>query len=81
MIDTGLDRTHPDLADHIWSNPDEIPANGLDDDGNGHVDDTWGWDFCADSQPVVGTHGTQVAGQVAGDGTNGTVTAWPPTPC
>ncbi|MCU0229921.1 MAG: S8 family serine peptidase [Acidobacteria bacterium] len=78
VIDTGLDRTHPDLADHIWSNPDEIPANGVDDDGNGHVDDSWGWDFCADSQPVVGTHGTQVAGQVAGDGTNGTVTGMAP---
>ena len=73
VIDTGLDRTHPDLSDHIWSNPDELPANGLDDDHNGHVDDTWGWDFCANSQPVVGTHGTQVAGQVAGDGSNGTV--------
>jgi len=73
VIDTGFDRTHPDISDHIWSNPDELPANGLDDDGNGKIDDTWGWDFCADSQPVVGTHGTQVAGQVAGDGTNGTV--------
>ena len=78
VIDTGLDRTHPDLSDHIWSNPDEIPTNGLDDDHNGHVDDTWGWDFCADSQPVVGTHGTQVAGQVAGDGTNGTVCGMAP---
>ena len=40
--------------------------NDLDDDGNGHVDDTWGWDFCADTAPVIDSHGTQVAGQVAG---------------
>jgi subtilisin family serine protease len=78
VIDTGFDRTHPDIADHIWSNPGEIAANGIDDDGNGHIDDTWGWDFCANSPPVVSAHGTQVAGQVAGDGTNGTVTGMAP---
>ena len=78
VIDTGIDRTHPDLADHIWTNLGEIPGNGLDDDGNGHVDDTWGWDFCLDSSPVAATHGTQVAGQVAGDGTGGTVTGMAP---
>ena len=78
VIDTNFDRTHPDIADHVWSNPGEIAGNALDDDGNGHVDDTWGWDFCNNSQPVVGTHGTQVAGQVAGDGTNGSVTGMAP---
>jgi hypothetical protein len=78
VIDTGFDRTHPDLADHVWSNPLEIAGNAVDDDGNGLVDDVWGWDFCANGQPVVGTHGTQVAGQVAGDGTNGTVTGMAP---
>ena len=78
VIDTGFDRTHPDLADHVWTNLGEVAGNGLDDDGNGHIDDTWGWDFCVNSQPVVGTHGTEVAGQVAGDGTNGTVTGMAP---
>jgi len=78
VIDTGLDPTHPDLADHIWTNLGEIANNGIDDDGNGHIDDTWGWDFCADTPPVVDSHGTQVAGQVAGDGTNGTVTGMAP---
>lgn len=78
VIDTGIDRTHPDLADHLWTNLGEVPDNGIDDDGDGHVDDTWGWDFCADSPPVAATHGTEVAGQVAGDGTNGTVTGMAP---
>jgi len=78
VIDTGVDRTHPDLADHIWSNPGEIAGNGIDDDGNGLIDDTWGWDFCLDSPPVAATHGTQVAGQVVGDGTNGIVTGMAP---
>jgi len=80
VIDTGFDRTHPDLADHVWTNLGEIAGNGLDDDANGHVDDTWGWDFCGNSEPVVGTHGTEVAGQVAGDGTNGRVTGMARTP-
>jgi subtilisin family serine protease len=79
VIDTGIDRTHPDLADHIWTNLDEVANNGLDDDGNGYVDDTWGWDFCLDNNdPSGGQHGTQVAGQVAGDGTDGIVTGMAP---
>ena len=45
IIDTGVDIEHPELAEHIWSNPKEIPGNGLDDDGNGYVDDYNGWDF------------------------------------
>jgi subtilisin family serine protease len=78
VIDTGFDRTHPDIADHIWSNPLEISGNGQDDDGDGRIDDTWGWDFCTNGQPVVNQHGTQVAGQVAGDGTDGRVTGMAP---
>ena len=79
VIDTGIDPTHPDLADHMWTNLGEVPSNGLDDDGNGYIDDTWGWDFClGNNDPSAGQHGTQVAGQVAGDGTNGTVTGMAP---
>ena len=49
VIDTGVDLDHPDLAANIWVNPGEVPQNGLDDDGNGFVDDVNGWDFCGTS--------------------------------
>ena len=45
IIDTGVDHDHPDLAGNIWHNPGETPNNGVDDDGNGFVDDDIGWDF------------------------------------
>ena len=45
IIDSGIDYTHPDLADNIWINEDEIPDNGIDDDGNDKIDDVMGWDF------------------------------------
>jgi subtilisin family serine protease len=79
VIDTGVYPDTLDVADHIWTNLDEVPDNGLDDDGNGYVDDTWGWDFCNDdNEPISGNHGTQVATQVAGDGTDGVVTGMAP---
>lgn len=67
VIDTGVDRAHPDIQEVIWSNPGEIPGNGVDDDGNGYVDDTWGYDFISnDNQPTDGHgHGTHCAGTVA----------------
>jgi serine protease len=45
IVDTGVDLDHPDLAGNIWHNWREIPNNGIDDDGNGYVDDFVGWDF------------------------------------
>lgn len=81
IIDTGVDYTHPDLAANIWVNPGEIPGNGIDDDGNGFVDDVFGWDFGdANNDPMdeVG-HGTAVAGAAAAVGDNGigvTGVAW-----
>ncbi|HEU4988791.1 MAG TPA: hypothetical protein VFT41_03330, partial [Gemmatimonadaceae bacterium] len=45
VIDGGIDTAHVDLLPHLWHNPREIPGNGKDDDGNGYVDDTWGWNF------------------------------------
>jgi thermitase len=44
-VDTGIDRNKSDLSSGIWTNPDETPSDGIDNDGNGYVDDTWGWDF------------------------------------
>ncbi len=79
-IDTGVDMTHPDLADHIWVNEDEIPGNAIDDDGNGFVDDVNGWNFSSGNNDPSDTsgHGTHTAGLLAGDGTSGTQTGAAP---
>lgn len=67
VIDTGVDYTHKDLTDNIWVNEGEIPGNGIDDDGNGYVDDVYGVDFVeGDSDPMdEHGHGTHVAGIIA----------------
>lgn len=66
VIDTGVDLTHPDVQPNLWSNPGEV-VNGVDDDGNGKVDDVNGWDFVApDADPDdFDEHGTHVAGTAA----------------
>jgi hypothetical protein len=76
IIDTGVDTEHEDLKDNIWSNPGEIPDNGIDDDHNGFVDDLHGWDFSGNKDTIVSQedsdpsdyygHGTHCAGIVAG---------------
>jgi thermitase len=84
VIDTGVDITHPDLSENIWSNPGEIAGNGIDDDNNGYVDDVHGWDFFSNDNSVFDNaaddaHGTHVAGTVAASGDNGigvTGVAW-----
>lgn len=45
VIDSGVDTTHEDLRSILWKNPKEIPGNNIDDDGNGYVDDIYGWNF------------------------------------
>ena len=73
VIDTGADYTHSDLKNNIWQNPNEIPNNGKDDDGNGFIDDTMGWNFVAnDPYPSDehghGTHVAGIIGAVRGNG-------------
>ncbi|MDH5545058.1 MAG: PKD domain-containing protein [Gammaproteobacteria bacterium] len=67
VVDTGVDYTHKDLADNIWKNTNEIPDNGIDDDGNGYIDDVRGYDFVNnDPDPFDDNqHGTHVAGTIA----------------
>jgi subtilisin family serine protease len=72
VIDTGIAYGHPDLSQNVWTNPAETP-NGLDDDGNGLVDDIRGWDFFDedDDPDDVDEHGTHVAGTIGARGNNG----------
>lgn len=94
VIDTGTCYTHPDLANRIWVNPgedlggdglvwDPADQNGIDDDGNGYVDDLIGWAFdhntATPNDPNdFNSHGSHTAGTVAGDGTSGVQTGVAP---
>lgn len=75
VVDDGHTWSHPDLQGNLWSNPDEIPDNGIDDDGNGFVDDVRGWNFSTDSNDPdhagEHAHGTAVAGVVNAVSDNG----------
>lgn len=73
ILDTGVDWTHPDLKNKIWRNWGEIPNNGIDEDGNGLIDDYMGWDFIHnDNNPMDdNSHGTHVAGIAAAEANNG----------
>jgi hypothetical protein len=73
-IDSGVNYNHPDLAANRWTNPGEVAGNGIDDDGNGFVDDVYGYDFYNnDANPIDDNgHGTHTSGTFGGVGNNGT---------
>jgi subtilisin family serine protease len=73
VLDSGLNFTHPDLLGIAWQNPGEIPGDGVDNDGNGRIDDVNGWDFTnADNDPTDDHgHGSNVSGIIAANRNNG----------
>ncbi|HEU5404250.1 MAG TPA: S8 family serine peptidase, partial [Terriglobales bacterium] len=72
-VDTGLDYNHPDISANVWTNSREIAGNGIDDDGDGYVDDLHGWNFVSNTNDPFDDHGhgTHVSGTIAAAGNNG----------
>lgn len=76
VVDEGVKHTHPDLKANMWVNEGEIPGNGIDDDGNGYIDDVYGYNF-TDNGPISWNkegdsgHGTHCAGTIAAVNNNG----------
>lgn len=69
IIDTGIDINHQELRNAIWTNPGEIDGDGIDNDGNGYVDDIHGWNFYSNNNKVFSgsedSHGTHAAGTIS----------------
>ncbi len=71
IVDGGVDPKHEDLKDNMWKNSDEIPGNNIDDDGNGYVDDIYGWNAGDNNGKIwAGNHGTHVGGIAGARGGN-----------
>lgn len=72
VVDDGIDLTHQDLIPNLWQNRHEIAGNGIDDDGNGYIDDVLGWNAYDQNDNVAGgSHGSPVAGIIGAKGNNG----------
>lgn len=73
VVDSGLDMTHEDAPQYIWTNPKEVAGNNIDDDKNGFVDDIHGWNFLDENHDFtdIRGHGTFVAGIIAAKYNNG----------
>ncbi len=73
VVDSGIDYNHTDLRNNMWKNPREVANNGRDDDGNGLVDDVYGWNYVSNNGKPLTTsgshHGTHVAGIIGATGT------------
>jgi subtilisin family serine protease len=82
LYDSGANYRHPDLRNRLWTNAEEVANNGKDDDGNGLVDDLYGFNFAAGSPRVLAGekqgHGTWTGGIIAGDGSAGRITGIAP---
>ena len=72
VTDTGFNFDHPDLKNQVWTNPNEIPDNGIDDDENGYIDDVNGWNHADDNNNPMDkqSHGSHVAGIIGAEGNN-----------
>lgn len=80
VLDSGVEYSHPDLKNNIWRNTQEIPNNGIDDDGNGFIDDVRGWNFVDNNNNPLPSfkgdynsdvlHGTIVSGVLGAEGNN-----------